>query len=89
MNVGLTLFNQKPSDMSRFSRVIYFGTTEHTDDMDEKEIPHQVLWKCDATLCCLLGTAESSGGRPKREVPIRRQERPRFGVRRCSTALSN
>jgi hypothetical protein len=37
MNVGPTLFNQKPSDMSRFSRVIYFGTTEHTDDMDEKE----------------------------------------------------
>jgi hypothetical protein len=64
MNVGLTLFNQKPSDMSRFSRVIYFGTTEHTEDMDEKEIPHQVLLKCDATLCCLLGTAESSGGRP-------------------------
>jgi hypothetical protein len=48
-------FNQKPSGMSRFSGKFCVGTTEHTDDMDEKEIPHQVLMKCDATLYCFWG----------------------------------
>ena len=59
-----------------------------TDDTDEKEISHQVLLKCDASLHRFWGWRNAAEHAPKRKVSsICCQERPRFGVRRCSAAF--
>lgn len=76
--------------MSTFSRKFYFQTTKHADDTAEKEISHQVLLKCDASLHRFWGWRKAAEHAPKRKVSsICCQERPRFGVRRCSAAFKN
>ena len=72
---------------SRFWLTIFFNH-RFTNDTDEKEISHQVLLKCDASLDRFWGWRRAAEHASKRKVSsICCQERPRFGVRRCSAAF--